>query len=114
MIALKTLGAVDPHTRSPEFEGRRLVRVNGGFIILNFFRYRDRDYTAKERMQKLRARKKAQKKAAGVTANSDGVTANSDGVTANSDAAEVRGQRSEVKKKKERTKTPSLAAVVLS
>jgi hypothetical protein len=103
MTALKTLGAVDPHTRSPEFEGRRLVRVNGGFIILNFFRYRDRDYSAAERMRKLRARKKAQKKAHGVTANSDGVTANSD-------PTEVRGQKSEVKVKKERATPPAASA----
>jgi hypothetical protein len=103
MTALKTLGAVDPHTRSPEFEGRRLVRVNGGFIILNFFRYRDRDYSAAERMRKLRARKKAQKKAHGVTPNSYGVTPNSY-------AAEVRGQSSEVKGKKERAKPPAASA----
>jgi hypothetical protein len=81
--ALETLGSTDPHSRSPEFEGRRLVRVDGGFIVLNFFQYRDKDYTAAERMAKLRARKKAQE----VTANSDGVTRNSDVADADLDAA---------------------------
>ena len=84
MRALDTLGSTDPHSRSPEFGGRRLVRVDGGFIVLNFFKYRDKDYTAAERMAKLRARRKAQ----GVTANSDAVTRNSDAADADADAKE--------------------------
>lgn len=71
-------------SRSPEFGGRRLVRVDGGFIVLNFFKYRDKDYTATERMAKLRARRKAQ----GVTANSDAVTRNSDAADADAEAEE--------------------------
>ena len=82
MRALETLGSTDPHSRSPEFGGRRLVRVDGGFIVLNFFKYRDKDYTAAERMAKLRARRKAQ----GVTANSDAVTRNSDAADADAEA----------------------------
>jgi hypothetical protein len=82
MRALETLGSTDPHSRSPEFGGRRLVRVDGGFIVLNFFKYRDKDYTAAERMAKLRARRKAQE----VTANSDAVTRNSDAADADADA----------------------------
>jgi hypothetical protein len=84
MMALETLGSTDPHSRSPEFGGRRLVRVDGGFIVLNFFKYRDKDYTAAERMAKLRARRKAQE----VTANSDAVTRNSDAADADADAEE--------------------------
>jgi hypothetical protein len=56
--ALEELGAPDQHSRSQEYDGRRLVRVNGGYIVLNYFKYRDRDYTAAERMRRLRARKK--------------------------------------------------------
>ena len=82
MRALETLGSTDPHSRSPEFGGRRLVRVDGGFIVLNFFKYRDKDYTAAERMAKLRARRKAQE----VTANSDAVTRNSDPADADADS----------------------------
>jgi hypothetical protein len=82
MRALETLGSTDPQSRSPEFGGRRLVRVDGGFIVLNFFKYRDKDYTAAERMAKLRARRKAQE----VTANSDAVTRNSDAADADADA----------------------------
>jgi hypothetical protein len=57
MEALRALGSPDPESRSPEFDGRRLVRVSGGFIVLNFFKYRDRDYTASERQRRLRQRK---------------------------------------------------------
>jgi hypothetical protein len=110
MMALETLGSTDPHSRSPEFGGRRLVRVDGGitgwrrvtasdlrtstensrFIVLNFFKYRDKDYTAAERMAKLRARRKAQE----VTANSDAVTRNSDAADADADAdAEEENQK---------------------
>lgn len=65
--ALERLGAPDPQSRSPEFDGRRLVRVDGGYILLNYMKYRDRDHSAAERMRRFRARKKG----LGVTPNSD-------------------------------------------
>jgi hypothetical protein len=58
MIALEKLSMPDPESRSPEFGGRRMVRVDGGYIVLNYMKYRDRDYTAAERQRKLRERKK--------------------------------------------------------
>lgn len=73
MEALRRLGDPEDESRSRDYDGRRLVRVDGGFIVLNFMRYRDKDFSAAERMRLLRARRKAR-----VTANSDGVTANSD------------------------------------
>lgn len=36
-----------------------MVRVDGGYIILNYDKYRQRDYTAKERMRRYRENKKA-------------------------------------------------------
>ena len=59
-VALEKLGAPDPESRSADFQGRRLVRVDGGFIVLNYFKYRDRDYTAAVRQQRYRERKKGQ------------------------------------------------------
>lgn len=56
--ALKRLGNPDPASRSQEFDGRRMIRIDGGYLILNFMKYRDRDYGAAERMRKLRARKR--------------------------------------------------------
>jgi hypothetical protein len=66
LTALEKLGGPDPASRSSVFEGRRLVRVEGGFVVLNFFKYRDRDYSAAERMRKLRARKAEGKSASDV------------------------------------------------
>ena len=51
----------DPKSRSQEFEGRRLARINDGFIVLNFIKYRDKDHTAKARMQRYRAKQAAAK-----------------------------------------------------
>lgn len=58
MEALWRLGAPDPESRTPDFDGRRLVRVDGGYIVLNFQKYRDRDYTTVERSRRYRLRLK--------------------------------------------------------
>jgi len=82
LVALEQLGSPEPNSKSQEYEGRRLVRVDGGYVVLNFMRYRDHDYLAAGRMRKLRERRKLRGKpsADGVTANERNVTAN-DGVT---------------------------------
>lgn len=67
--ALEQLGSPEDASRTKEFEGRRLVRVDGGYIVLNYFKYRDRDYTAAARSKKYRDRKRH-----GVTALRHGVT----------------------------------------
>ena len=58
MKALDDLGRPDPESRSTDYEGRRLVRIDGGYIVLNYIKYRDRDYTAAERSQRYRDRLK--------------------------------------------------------
>ena len=57
MPALLRLAAPDAESRSGDFDGRRLVRVDGGFIVLNFIKYRDRDYGNAERCRRWRNRK---------------------------------------------------------
>ena len=59
--ACERLAAPDPDSRSEDFDGRRMVRVDGGFIILNFQKYRDKDHTAAERQARWRERNKAKK-----------------------------------------------------
>jgi hypothetical protein len=81
--ALEVLGSPDHESRTSEFEGRRLVRVDGGYLVLNYMKYRDRDYSAAERMRKLRARNKTL------------VTPNSDDVHPNVTQAESREQKAE-------------------
>jgi hypothetical protein len=68
--ALARLAAPEGDSRTPDFEGRRMVRVDGGYVVLNFMRYRDRDHTAAARQRRLRARRKDH----GVTALRNGVT----------------------------------------
>lgn len=63
LAALEQLGAPEETTRSADFEGRRLVRVDGGYIVLNFMKYRDRDYTAAERSKRYRLRQKQKSEA---------------------------------------------------
>ena len=56
MRALAALCAPDPESRTPDYEGRRLARVDGGYIVLNYMLYRDKDYTSAERQRRFRAR----------------------------------------------------------
>jgi hypothetical protein len=59
--ALEALGAADPESRSHEYEGRRLVRIDGGYLVLNYFLYRDRDYTSAARAKRYRDKKKRER-----------------------------------------------------
>jgi hypothetical protein len=56
--ALERLSSPEAESRSPEHEGRRLIRVNGGYLVLNYYKYRDRDHTAAERQRRYRERAK--------------------------------------------------------
>lgn len=57
--ALQRLSEPEAASRTPDFEGRRMVRVKGGFVILNWERHRNRDYTSTERSRRWRERQKA-------------------------------------------------------
>jgi hypothetical protein len=56
--ALVLLGSPEISSRSPEFDGRRLVRIDGGYIVLNFIKYREKDATTAERSRRWRERQK--------------------------------------------------------
>lgn len=75
--ALTRLGETESESRSHEFGGRRMIRVDGGYLILNYMKYRDRDHTAAERQRRLREREKQKKMQVGVTRNVDTVTRDS-------------------------------------
>ena len=78
MAALERLGSPEPGSRSSSFDGRRLIRIDGGYLVLNYMAYRDKDHTAAERMRRMRARNR------NVTlGNGDGVTCNGVEVTRN-------------------------------
>jgi len=55
LAALKLLASPEQSSRSEDFEGRRLVRIDGGYLVLNYMKYRERDYSAAERQRRFRA-----------------------------------------------------------
>jgi hypothetical protein len=57
LSALERLGDPEQLTTSATFDGRRLVRVDGGYVVLNFAKYRDKDHTAAERSKRYRERR---------------------------------------------------------
>ena len=59
MAALERMGKPEPESRSQEFDGRRLVRINGGFLALNYANHIARDHTSAERQARWRARNAA-------------------------------------------------------
>lgn len=61
--ALRRLGEPDKESRSRDFDGRRLIRIDGGYLVLNYIRYRERDYTAADRARRWRERRKAKSNA---------------------------------------------------
>jgi hypothetical protein len=65
--ALRALGEPEAESRSADFEGRRMIRIDGGYIILNYMRYRDHDANAAQRMRVLRERRKVATSANAVT-----------------------------------------------
>ncbi len=67
--ALERLGTTDAESRSKDFGGRRLVRVDGGYVALNYVKHWDRDMTAADRMRRFRERKKAARNVNDVTRN---------------------------------------------
>ncbi len=60
LTALEMLGKPEDTSRSQDFDGRRLIRMDGGYVVLNYMKYRDRDYTTAERSRRYRERKAAQ------------------------------------------------------
>ncbi len=94
--ALERLGAPEPDSRSKAFDGRRLVRIDGGYVILNYVRYRDKDTTAAERSRRWRERNKGRVSNA-VTLQRNGVTATAtqrnDTIAEGEVEAEVEGRK---------------------
>jgi hypothetical protein len=89
--SLERLGSADLESRTADFDGRRLVRVNGGYIVLNFMKYRDKDNTAAERAKRYRERQRTLENA---SEHRDGHN-----VTRDASLEEVRGQSTETTSK---------------
>jgi hypothetical protein len=59
LASLEQMSAPEPESRSQDFDGRRLARISGGYIVLNFDRYREKDHTSATRAADYRNRKRA-------------------------------------------------------
>jgi len=71
LTLLEELCSPDPDSRSQAYDGRRLARVDGGYLVLNYFKYRDRDHTAAVRAKRYRDRVK---QSGAVSSRRDAVT----------------------------------------
>lgn len=63
--AIETLESPDPDSRSKADEGRRIKDVDGGFLVVNYSKYRERGYSSKDsavRMRRKRERDRAEEK----------------------------------------------------
>jgi hypothetical protein len=58
--AVKTLESPDVHSRSAEFEGRRIEKVDGGWVLLNHEKYRAK-LSEDERREYFRVKKREQR-----------------------------------------------------
>ena len=79
MRALETLCDTDDGSRTSSFGGRRLARIDGGYIVLNYMVYRAKDHSnadrqRRHRSKKLMAARDSPRKSNGVTALRHGVT----------------------------------------
>lgn len=62
-IAINILESPDKDSRSPEHEGRRILKCDGGWIVLNYKRYREFTYSgSKEAIKKRKQRDKGGQK----------------------------------------------------
>lgn len=65
--AVQALMAPDPNSADPEFDGRRIERINGGFMVLNAVKYRSIFSNATRREQtRLRVKRFREKRAGNV------------------------------------------------
>lgn len=102
--ALERLQSPDPYSRSQEHEGRRIAVTEGGFILLNYTRYRGklkeekiREQT-RERVRKYREKKKTEGNVT-VTRNADVTSCNSGNAQSESESESESKKKKNIKKK---------------
>ena len=90
--AIERLASPDPDSRSSRFDGRRIARIDGGYVILNYDEYRKRDTTASERSKRYREKIATERR----SVTPDSPDCQSDDRERRSDThTESRGQREE-------------------
>lgn len=56
--ALDLFSSPDDESRTPDNQGKRIEKVEGGYRVLNYEKYRERDYTNAERQKRYREKQK--------------------------------------------------------
>ena len=82
-----------------------MVRINGGFLVLNYMKFRERDYTAAERSRRYREKCKAD-----VASRRDAVTSHRDAVTSHRDITQAEADAEVEEEEKANTTTTTSAA----
>jgi len=113
--ALERLMSPDEHSRTPDYEGRRIAPVDGGWKVLNSEKYRqlcsadDRREKTAERVRRYRERKKEDEKGNGnadVTLGNADVTPSNPPVTPSNDSNAMQRQRQKQRQRSEADPDP--------
>jgi hypothetical protein len=64
-VALAKLEGPDPYSRTQDHEGRRIEKVDGGWVVLNHGKYRDRDRIERRREYRAEYMREKRRKDAG-------------------------------------------------
>lgn len=59
--AIKALESPDPDSRSKAEKGRRIRRVDGGYFVVNYSKYRERGYSQKDSAVRMRRKREKEK-----------------------------------------------------
>lgn len=56
--SLELFASPDDESRTPDNQGKRIEKVDGGYRVLNYEKYRERDYTNAERQKRFREKER--------------------------------------------------------
>ena len=93
--AIETLSAPDTYSRTPDHEGRRIAKIDGGWEILNHAKYRhaasleDRKEKAAERAKRFRDKNKPKEEQPRATVRDDALRVTQDNAPVTQDNAPV-------------------------
>jgi hypothetical protein len=116
--ALEKLQAPDPYSRTPDHEGRRIEPIDGGWLILNRAKYRDKNWQEDRAERRRKANHRHYEKRKSGSDNSDHRDLNSDysglkvGLSClNSDLLRHKKEEKKEKELKEKNKTTASPSV---
>ena len=110
--ALEIFRSPDAYSRTKDYEGRRIVDADGGWIVLNLHKYRDYKTLEQIKNAERQARFKAKKRAGrGVTGDVTNVSGNDGNVSAAGDASGGKARKS---RRRQGKPLPTLAVTTVT